>query len=578
MNTISERLEAQYPEDDKGWGAMVVPMRDQLVGKVRPALFILLGAVAFVLLIACSNISNLVLARTLMRRKEMGIRAAVGASRGRIVKQVLAETILLSLAGGGVGLLLASPMVQLIAAYFAAQLPQAIEIKLDGWVLAFTLGISILAGILAGYLPARRFTQTNLNDMLQQGLGRTDTDAGGHLSTLVASEVALSLMLLIGAGLLIRSLWKLRGVDPGFDAHNVLTLTVSVPPKKFPLPSGESNFFERVRDEVAALPGIESVGVIDSLPTKGGSTQPVQIEGRPLAAMAEQPEVAVRTINPDYLRAMHIPLLRGRSFSAADTADSQSAGLISEAMARRFWPNQNPVGKHLSRTFFAPGSCEIVGVVGDVKENGLDVVDPVATLYLPLAQIAAPAPRFGQWNSGPMSLAIRTSSNPSNATNEITAAIHRVDSSAPVLDVRSMDELLTESIAQRRLNMLLLAAFAGLALLLAAVGIYSVLAYAVRRRVREIGIRLALGAGRGDVLELIVGRSMTWALTGLGVGLAGSVLVTRLLGRLLFEVSPMDPLVYAAVSAVLLGVALLASYIPARRATKVDPMVALRWE
>ena len=396
MSAISERLEQHYPADDRGWGAVVVPMRDELVGNVRPALLMLLGAVAFVLLIACANISNLVMARTMMRRKEMAMRAALGASRGRIVQHVLAESVLLSLAGGGVGLVLAGPMVRFISAYLARQLPPIIEIKLDGTVLAFTLAISVLAGILAGYLPARRFAQTNLNDTLKQGVGRTDSDPGGHLSALVVSEVALSLMLLIGAGLMLRSLWNLRSVDPGFDAHGLLTLTVSVPPRKFPLPSGQSGFFERVKDQVAALPGIESAAVIDGLPTQGGSTQPVQLEGRPVAAMADQPEVAVRTISPDYLRTMRIPLLRGRGFSPADTADSHPVALISEAMARRFWPGQNAVGKHLSRTFFSQGAVEIVGVVGDVKQAGLDVINPVATLYLPLAQLSAPAAAFGE--------------------------------------------------------------------------------------------------------------------------------------------------------------------------------------
>jgi len=578
MNTISKRLEEQYPADDKGWGAVVVPMRDQLVGDVRPALLVLLGAVAFVLLIACANISNLVLARTVMRRKEMAIRAALGASRGRIVQQVLAETVLLSLGGGVVGLLVASPMVHLIAAYFAGQLPLTIEIKLDGWVLAFTLAISLVAGMLAGFLPALRFTQTNLNDVLKQGLGRTDADSGGHLSVLVVSEVALSLMLLIGAGLMIRSLWKLRSVDPGLDPHNVLTLTVSVPPRKFPLPSQQGAFFERLRSEVAALPGIESAGVIDALPTEGGSTQPIQIEGRPPAAMADQPEVAVRTINPDYLRVMRIPLLRGRAFSAADTADSHPVALISEAMARRFWPDQNPVGKHLSRTFTLQGASEVVGVVGDVKQNGLDVIDPVATLYLPLAQMSAPAPGFGEWTSFPMFLVVRTASNPSTATQEIADAIHRLDPAAPVLDVRTMDDLLGQSMAQRRLNMLLLAAFAGLALLLAAVGIYSVLAYGVRRRVREIGVRMALGAQTSDVLRLVVVGGLKPTLLGVAIGWVGALALSHVVANLIFGVTATDPATFAVVSALLVLVALVACMVPAYRATKVEPVKALHDE
>jgi putative ABC transport system permease protein len=578
MDTISERLAQQYPADDKGWGAVVVPMRDELVGDIRPALLVLLGAVAFVLLIACANISNLVLARTMMRRKEMAIRAALGASRGRIVQQVLAETVILALAGGAVGLLLASPMVRAIGAYFATQLPKAIEIKLDPWVLAFALAISVLSGILAGFLPARRFTQTNLNDTLKQGLGRTDADSGGHLNVLVVSEVALSLMLLIGAGLMIRSLWKLDSVDTGLDPHNVLTMDVSVPPQKFPAPGQQSEFFERVRSVIAALPGIESDGVTDYLPTEGGSTQPIQIEGRPVVAMADQPEVPVRTVDPDYFRAMRIPLVRGRVFTAADTADSHPVAVISQAMAHRFWPDSDPIGRHFTQTFSSLGPREIVGVVGNVKQDGLDEVDPAATLYLPLAQMSPPAAQFGQWHSFPMSLVVRTASNPGDATAEITAAIHSVDPTAPVLDVRTMEDLYSESVAARRLNMLLLAAFAGLALLLAAVGIYSVLAYAVRRRVREIGLRMALGAQTRDVLRLIVGDGLKPTLLGVAIGWVGAFALSRVIANLVFGVKTTDPATFGAVSAVLAAVAIIACIVPAYRATQVEPVKALQDE
>ncbi len=578
MNTISKRLAQQYPADDNGWGAIVVPMRDQMVGDIKPALFVLLGAVAFVLLIACANTSNLVLARTMMRRKEMAIRVALGASRGRIVQQVLAETVMLSLAGGVLGLLLASPMVRFIAAYFTDQLPKAIEIKLDAWVLVFTLVISVLAGVLAGFLPARRFTQTNLNDVLKQGLGRTDTGSGGHLNVLVVSEVALSLVLLIGAGLMIRSLWKLRGVDPGLDPHNVLTMSVSVPPRKFPVPAQQSEFFERVRSAIAALPGVESAGVTDDLPTEGGSTQPIQIEGRPVVAMADQPEVAVRSVDPNYFRTMRIPLLRGRTFTAADNSDSHPVALISQAMARRFWPDGDPIGKHFTRTFSPLGPCEIVGIVGDIKLFGLDQVDPAATLYLPVAQMSAPAPGFGEWRSFPMALVVRTASNPSNATSEITAAIHSVDPSAPVLDVRTMGDLFAESVAQRRLNMLLLAAFASLALLLAAVGIYSVLAYAVRRRVREIGVRMALGAQTADVLRLVIGDGLKPTLVGVAIGWVGSLALSRVIANLVFGVKTTDPATFAAVSGLLAAVAVVACIVPAYRATKVEPVRALQDE
>jgi len=579
MDAISARLQSQYPEDDKGWGAVLVPLREELVGDVRPALLILLGAVAFVLLIACANISNLVLARTMMRRKEMAIRAALGASRGRIVQQVLAETVLLALAGGALGFLLASPGVDFIAAFLKGKLPPTIEITMDGWVLAFTLVTSILAGVAAGFLPARRFSQYNLNDALKLGLGRTDSDSGSSrsISVLVVAEVALSLMLLIGAGLMIRSLWKLRGVDPGLDPRNVLTMTISVPPKKFAQPLQEKLFFEKVIQQVQALAGVESAGVIDALPVTGdGSTQPIAVEGRPPAAMADQPEVAVRSVSSDYFRSMHIPLVRGRGFGRADTADSLAVVMVSKSMAERFWPNQDPIGKRLTLTFFPGTVRQIVGVTGDVKLAGLDVLEPVDTLYFPLAQISAPS--LGGWNSFPMSLVVRTASNPAGSTAEIASAVHHVDPTAPVLDVMTMDDLLVDSLSQRRFSMLLLAAFAGLALLLAAIGIYSVLSFSVRRRGREIGLRMALGAQTSQVLRMIVIEGMKPTLIGLVIGLAGALALGRVLASLIFGISATDLLTYAAVSMLLAAVGLLASIIPGYRAARVDPMVALRDE
>jgi putative ABC transport system permease protein len=409
-------------------------------------------------------------------------------------------------------------------------------------------------------------------------LGRTDADSGGHLNVLVVSEVALSLMLLIGAGLMIRSLWKLDSVDTGLDPHNVLTMDVSVPPQKFPAPGQQSEFFERVRSVIAALPGIESDGVTDYLPTEGGSTQPIQIEGRPVVARADQPEVPVRTVDPDYFRAMRIPLVRGRVFTAADTADSHPVAVISQAMAHRFWPDSDPIGRHFTQTFSSLGPREIVGVVGNVKQDGLDEVDPAATLYLPLAQMSPPAAQFGQWHSFPMSLVVRTASNPGDATAEITAAIHSVDPTAPVLDVRTMEDLYSESVAARRLNMLLLAAFAGLALLLAAVGIYSVLAYAVRRRVREIGLRMALGAQTRDVLRLIVGDGLKPTLLGVAIGWVGAFALSRVIANLVFGVKTTDPATFGAVSAVLAAVAIIACIVPAYRATQVEPVKALQDE
>jgi putative ABC transport system permease protein len=578
MNTISARLEQQYPADDKGWGAVALPLRDDLVSDVRPALLVLLGAVAFVLLIACANIANLVLAKTVARKKEIAIRTALGATTGRVLSQVLSETVLLALSGGILGLVMAHFGVRLIVAFLADKLPRSTEIGLDIRVLGFTLMISLFTGIVAGLLPALRLVKTDLNEALKQGLGRTDTDSGGQRarSMLVVSEVALSLILLIGAGLMIRSLWQLRAVDPGFDPHGVLTMTISVPATKFPVPAQQISFFDQVLQRVRALPGVESASVIDDLPLGGGgSHQPVAIEGRPTVPMSEQPEVDVRLIGTGYLSAMRIPLLRGRDINDADTAGRPSVVLINAAMARRLWPNEDPIGKRLTLSFFPDAVREIVGVVADTKLDALDESRDTATLYFPLDQVSEPS---GSWRSFGMSLAVRTAANPANAVSAVTNAVHQIDRDAPLLDIQSMDDLISDSLSPQRFNMLLLGAFAGLALLLAAVGIYSVLSYSVRRRVREIGIRMALGAQARDVLRLIVFEGMRPTLIGLAIGLAGALALGRVLANLIYGVKPTDPITFGAVATLLTAVGLFASLIPAYRATRVEPMKTLRDE
>ncbi|MEA2261167.1 MAG: hypothetical protein QOJ51_3992, partial [Acidobacteriaceae bacterium] len=373
MNTISQRLEKAYPEDDKGWGALVNSMREETVGSVRPALLMMLGAVAFVLLIACANVANLFLARTFARRKEIAIRSAVGASRSRVIQQLLSESLILSLCGGALGLLAARFGIELLLKFFADKLPRMGEIGLDGPVLAFTFGLSIVTGILSGLLPALSMTKGDVSNALKQGLGRTDADSGSSntRSALVAVEVALSVVLLIGAGLMIRSLWKLQTIDPGFDQRNVLTLAVMVPKHQFTEPTQESQFFDQVLQRVRSLPGVESAGAVDDLPLLGGSNQPVAAEGHPVVALSEQPEVSVRVATPGYLQAMRIPLLEGRSISAGDTADAAPVVVISQTMAKQLWPNQNPIGRHLKLSFFSDKDREVVGVVGDVKQTGL---------------------------------------------------------------------------------------------------------------------------------------------------------------------------------------------------------------
>jgi putative ABC transport system permease protein len=571
INTISARLEQEYPEDDKGWGATIVPLREDFVGDVRPALLVLLGAAAFVLLIACANVANLVLAKTLGRRKEIAIRTALGAGWRRVMQQMLAETLLLAVAGGVLGLLVAHGGIRLIVAFFGDKLPQTGAVGLDTKVLGFTLGISILSGVIAGLAPAWRLARTNVNEALKQGTGRTDADSGGRVTRniLVVCEVGMSLVLLVGAGLMIRTLWALHNVKPGVDPHNVLTFRVTLPREKYPKPEQQLNFYKQLVERTRSLPGVESAGTIDALPfTNDGSTQPIAIEGRPAVEFAMQPEVAVRTISPGYLRALRIPLFAGRDFSETDTLDRPDAIVISESMAREFWPNENPIGKRLTLSFYPGKVREVIGVAGDVKFRGLDSRKSLATVYVPLAQITF-------WNQA---MVVRTSGDPASAASAMAAAVHQQDPDQPLRDVRTMDDILVDSLSQQRFSMLLLASFAGLALVLAAVGIYSVLAYAVRQRQREIGIRIALGAQLDDVLRMVLVEGMRPALIGVTLGLAGAFALKRAISSLIFGVSESDPLTFLSVSVLLAMVALVASILPAYRATKVDPMRALREE
>ena len=578
MNTISSRLERQYPEDDKGWGAVVVPLHDDMVSDVRPALLVLLGAVAFVLLIASVNVANLALARTFSRQKEIAIRTALGASSGRVLRQILTESVLLALAGGALGLSWADAGVRLIMAFLVDKVPHSIAVRLDGKVLAFTAAIAVATGILAGLLPALRLTRADVSQSLKQGLGRTDADSSGHRtrSILVVAEVALSLILLVGAGLMIRSFQSLHGVNPGFDSHHVLTMTAMVSNAKFSLPAQQVTFFEQALQRVRTLPGVEAAGVIDDVPlNNGGSHQPVAIEGRPTLPMSEQPEVDVRLTSRGYMSALHIPILRGRDFSDADVAGRPAVILISESMARQFWPGEDALGKRLTLTFSPDSIREVVGIVGDVKLDGLDQTRPSAALYLPLDQISVST---RGWRSFPMTLVVRSASSPTGLVSAVSNAVHEVDREMPLRDIFTMDDLVANSLTQQRFNMLLLGAFAGLAMLLAAVGIYSVLSYSVKRSVREIGIRLALGARIGDVLRMVVFEGMKPALLGVLLGTAGALAMGRFLSSLIYQVKPTDPVTFVAVTLLLALVALLASVIPAYRATKVDPMVALRYE
>jgi putative ABC transport system permease protein len=578
LDSISNQLAAQYPGDDKGWGATAIPLREDLVGDVRPALLMLLGAVALVLLIACANVTNLLLTKAMSRRKEIAIRVAMGASRYRLLRQATAETVLMGVAGGALGLIFAHYGVLLIVRFLAQRLPRSTEIGLDVWVFAFALGISVFTGIAVGLLAAWRSAKNEVSESLKQGLGRTSSDTGGTRTrgVLVVSEIALSLMLLIGAGLLIRSLSMLRHANPGFDPSSLLTLDVSIPSTKFSEPTQQIAYFDRVLEHVRGLPGVQSAGLVDSLPLTGGSHQPVSVEGQPAVPMADQPEVDVRMISPGYLSAMHIALLNGRDLDDSDVQGRPGAVLISQSMAKLFWPNESPLGKHLTLYFFREVPRVVVGVVADVKMDALNEKRPAPALYAPLAQVSPPT--GGEWRSFGMSLAVRTTGDPLNAASMITNAIRDVDPEVPLLNVQTMNESVSASLSSQRFTMLLLAAFAGTALVLAAAGIYGVMAYTVTRRTREIGVRMALGAVTGDVFKLVIGQGM-WT-TGIGVliGVAGSFVLSRAMQSLLFGVRATDPLTVIGVVLLLVAVSLLACWIPARRATKVDPLVALRYE
>ena len=578
MDTISQRLAQQYPADNNGWGATIVPLREQMVGDVRPALLVLLGAVVFVLLIACANVANLMLAKILDRRSEIAIRSALGATRSRILQQVLAESLLLALFGGVLGVLLAKLGLDAIIGYLSSQLPRVADITIDWWVLAFTVFVSFVAGVITGIAPAWRLSNVNVNDALKHGGRGADTGGRRTRSVLVVAEVALSLMLLAGAGLLMRSLWNLQAVDPGFDPHNVLTASLSLPDKKFTGPEQADRFLEQIHQQLRIIPGVQSAALVDDLPLTGGSIQPVAIEGHPAAAMADQPEVPVRRVSSDYFRTMGIRFLRGRDFNETDTDDRLRVAIISEAMAKRFWPNGDAIGKHVTLSFAQGGPREIVGIVDNVKVHGLDVQEDLPTLYEPYSQLDLPAAGFGEFRAPGTSLALRTSLRPTSLSTAIAQAVHQVDSGIPIADVLTMEQVMDESLSPQRFNMFLLGTFAAVALLLAAIGIYSVLAYSVRRRTAEIGIRMALGAQIRDVLVLILREGMGLVLAGIALGLVGALALSRFLRSLVFGVGTTDIPTFFAVAALLSIIALVACYLPARRALRIDPIIALREE
>ncbi|HEV2829865.1 MAG TPA: ABC transporter permease [Pyrinomonadaceae bacterium] len=567
--TIFSRLEQQYPEANKGLTLNVDSLHEKAVGKTRPALLLLLGAVGFVLLIACANVANLLMTRATARKKEIALRIALGASRARIARQLLTESVVLALLGGGLGLLFGILGLRLLLGLGPENLPRIQTIGIDGYVLGFTLLLSLLTGLLFGLAPVLQIRKVSFNAALKEG-GRGSTD-GGRRSlgrrSLVISEVALALMLLVGSGLLVRSFLRLVSVDPGFDPHNVLTMTISLAGSEHKTGPQRAAFFDELNERVHSLPGVESVSAINHLPLAGDLwTLGFTIEGRPALLPGEKQGAAYRIVRPDYFQTMGATMLHGRDFSARDNEQSPAVVIVNESLARRVWPNETPIGKRI--TVANDGLREIVGVVKDVKQSEWSA-DANPEVYLPHLQV--PSPRG-------MTLVVRSSSDPLALVGAIKNAVWAIDKNLPVSEVRAMDDVVSDAIGPQRFNTILLGLFSAIALLLAVVGIYGVLSDAVTARTHEIGVRMALGARSADVLRMVVGQGMALVGIGIVVGLFGAYLLTQLMSTLLYEVSATDRATFISIPVVVAAVAFAACLVPARRATKVDPLVALRYE
>ena len=564
-------VEREHPDTNSGAGATVLPLAGEIVAGVRPALLVLLGAVGFVLLIACANLASLLLARAAAGRPEVAMRAALGASRPRLAFQLLAESLLLAAAGGAAGLLLASWGLKLLTRLGPADLPRLAEIAetgIDGRALAFTAALTLVTALLFGLGPALAASRTAPAPALREGGRRAAPGRSRLRSALVVAELALALVLLAGAGLLIRTFVHLLRTDPGFAPERVLTAEVSLPWASYGEPRQQNAFFDELLGRVEALPGVRAAGVVSALPMTGADrTTGFAIEGRPEPIAAERPLSSVRLASPRYFAAMGIPLLRGRALSEADRLEAPKVAVVNAAFARRFFPGEEVVGQRLAIGWSEEAPREIVGVVGDVRHVGLDT--PAAPeVFLPYAQ----EPDVG------VTVVVRAAGDPSGLAGTVRGAVRAVDPALPVANLRTLDEVLSASLARRRFNMQLLALFAAVALALAGVGTYGVVAHSVAMRTHEIGVRMALGAGRGRVLSDVVGRAMALAGAGLALGLAGALALTRTLSGLLYGVSASDPATFAAVALLLAAVALAASAIPGRRAARLDPVVALKGE
>jgi putative ABC transport system permease protein len=581
MNVIAHQLAQAYPDTNADWNVKLVPWRESMVRDIRPTLLLLSGAVWLVLLLACANVASLLLARSAGREKEVAIRRALGASSQRLIRQLLTESALLALVGGAMGLLLAFLGLKVLMALIPASIhfPRLNPVGVDRPTAVFTFGLSLLTGFLFGLVPARYAAKVNLTESLKEGgVSSSPSLRGSHIhSLLVVLEFALAVMLLAGAGLMIQSFLRLRSVNPGFNPKNVLTMEMSLASSKYATPYQVADFYQQALQRIDALPGVRYGGAVNFLPLTFGVHVPIAIEGRPSAAPSEEITANYLVINPSYFRAMDIPLLRGRYFTEQDTQNAPGVMIVNQTMAHRFWPGEDVIGKRVRPMFpqsQAPwyplsnsGWLTIVGVVANVKDEALNA-ELQPEMYMSYLQ----AP------SSTMYLAIRTASDPGSLASAVRSAIRDVDKDQPIFDIRPMGDLVSESISQPRFNMILLAIFAALALLLAVTGIYAMISHWASQRTHEIGIRMALGAQRSDILKILVGQGVRLAIIGLALGLAATAGLTRLMSKFLYGISSTDPLTFVAVSILLLIVALAACYIPAHRAMRVDPMVALRHE
>ncbi|MFZ0522386.1 MAG: ABC transporter permease [Candidatus Acidiferrales bacterium] len=572
LDVITAALAKQYPDSDKYFGAHLTSEQEQMTHDIRPALFVMMVAVGFVLLIACVNVANLLLARATARTREIAIRTALGAGRKRVVRQLLTEALLLALMAGALGLLIASWGIAILIRFSPADVPRVASIQMDGWVLLFTMALSLATGILFGLAPALQVSHANIVDALKEGALSTTAGRGRHTlrSALVVMETALALVLLVGSGLLIRSLLRLQDVNPGFDPHNVMASNVDLPDAKYS-DTQKAQFFRELIPQLRALPGVQSAAAIYPLPMGGDEIRTsFQIDGHPVAP-SEEPHASLRTVTPDYFATMRIPLLQGRDFSARDEVASTPVVIINEALARQYFPNENPIGKHIKPSVASstpePLMREIVGVVGNVKFRNLSE-EWAPESYVPYSQIS-----FGS-----MAVVVRTAQDPNSLAKPIAETVRSFDKDLPTYAPKTVEEYINSTIAQPRFNTFLLGIFAGLAMLLTAVGLYGVISYSVAQRTHELGIRVALGAEPRDMLRLVVGQGLQLAVIGVGLGLVATLALTHFLASLLFGVTATDPISFLAVIVLLFAVVLLASYIPARRAMRVDPMVALRYE